>query len=406
MGTLSLFGCYGTTYVNYDDESPYGYSRMEPARAASDSYYDYDDDGVDPDEEEIDEDVFYRELAPYGNWVDVQEYGRVWAPTRVAAGWRPYTVGHWAYSDNYGWLWVSEEDWGWATYHYGRWVDLPGRGWCWVPGRVWGPAWVAWRSGGGYSGWAPLPPARRGGGVSIGIEFGDVDAIPASHFCFVEERRLIEPRIHRHLVSVHNNTTIIRKTVNRTRIERVNKRVVNRSIEVREVERVSGRRVDRIQVKAVRERGRAREIRGKEVNIYRPRPTVRHQSDRRDDRRDDRRNDYRNDRRDGRDRDNDNRGRSDVRPQARPQVSSPVPREDQHRTNENAEQRRREDTYNRERQSMEDRHNRERQRRTTGEDNVQMARRQTEERQNLENKYRRLGDRADRQANRRDPDRD
>jgi hypothetical protein len=64
----------------------------------------------------------------------------------------------------YGWTWVSDWDWGWAPFHYGRWLTIGGYGWCWVPGTIWGPAWVSWRYGGGYAGWAPLPPP----GVTVG----------------------------------------------------------------------------------------------------------------------------------------------------------------------------------------------------------------------------------------------
>ena len=74
--------------------------------------------------------------------------------------WRPYADGYWAYTD-VGWTWVSYEDFGWATYHYGRWTDLADYGWVWVPGYEWGPAWVSWRTGGDYVGWAPLPPVNN-----------------------------------------------------------------------------------------------------------------------------------------------------------------------------------------------------------------------------------------------------
>jgi hypothetical protein len=37
-------------------------------------------------------------------------------------------------------------------------VNIDGLGWVWVPGTRWAPAWVSWRSGDGYYGWAPLPP--------------------------------------------------------------------------------------------------------------------------------------------------------------------------------------------------------------------------------------------------------
>src|SRR2546426_4578479 len=31
-------------------------------------------------------------------------------------------------------------------------------GWAWIPGEEWGPAFVQWRHGGDYVGWAPMPP--------------------------------------------------------------------------------------------------------------------------------------------------------------------------------------------------------------------------------------------------------
>jgi len=68
----------------------------------------------------------------------------------------------------FGWTWVSDYSWGWAPFHYGRWIVIVGHGWCWVPGTIWGPAWVAWRAGDGFVGWAPLPPR----GVSVAVTYG------------------------------------------------------------------------------------------------------------------------------------------------------------------------------------------------------------------------------------------
>ena len=96
-------------------------------------------------------------LDPYGEWIEVGDYGTCWHPTGVADGWSPYTDGYWSYTDA-GWTWVSYEDWGGVTYHYGRWVRVVGVGWVWVPDYEWGPAWVSWRSNDDYVGWAPLPP--------------------------------------------------------------------------------------------------------------------------------------------------------------------------------------------------------------------------------------------------------
>ncbi|MCE0482613.1 MAG: hypothetical protein LV479_00055 [Methylacidiphilales bacterium] len=111
--------------------------------------------------------TFYDSLQSQGNWIQTGDYGYVWQPDVDDPDWAPYTDGSWAYTDN-GWTWVSDEPWGWATYHYGRWVNLDGTGWCWVPGYTWAPAWVSWRYGDGYCGWAPLPPDSF-----VGIDYGD-----------------------------------------------------------------------------------------------------------------------------------------------------------------------------------------------------------------------------------------
>jgi Family of unknown function (DUF6600) len=63
---------------------------------------------------------FYDQLAPHGQWFWLEPYGWVWTPNDVDTAWRPYTDGHWVYTDC-GWTWVSEREWGWAPFHYGRW---------------------------------------------------------------------------------------------------------------------------------------------------------------------------------------------------------------------------------------------------------------------------------------------
>jgi hypothetical protein len=102
---------------------------------------------------------FDETLSPYGDWTDV-DGTRVWRPSASVVGddFQPYaTNGQWVSSD-YGWYFQSDYSWGWAPFHYGRWALDPNQGWIWIPGTVWAPAWVDWRSGGGYIGWAPLPP--------------------------------------------------------------------------------------------------------------------------------------------------------------------------------------------------------------------------------------------------------
>jgi hypothetical protein len=118
--------------------------------------------------------TFYDSLQSQGTWIQTEQFGYVWQPQISDPNWAPYTVGHWVYTED-GWTWVSDEPWGWATYHYGRWANLSGLGWCWVPGYTCGPAWVSWRYGDGYVGWAPLPPDSL-----VGIDYdagaGDADA--------------------------------------------------------------------------------------------------------------------------------------------------------------------------------------------------------------------------------------
>ena len=118
-----------------------------------------------------------------------------------------------------GWYWVSDEQWGWATYHYGRWAYDSYYGWVWVPDTEWGPSWVSWREGGEYVGWAPLPP-----GSGFGPEgYWRERAVSDRFFVFVGVNHFAEP-VHRRTVIV-NNTTIINKTVNITKITRVNNAV-------------------------------------------------------------------------------------------------------------------------------------------------------------------------------------
>ncbi len=113
---------------------------------------------------------FYDQLAPYGQWIDDPDYGSVWVPNE-GSDFRPYgSHGYWAMTD-YGNTWVSDDPFGWAVYHYGRWTYNPYYGWIWIPGYEWAPAWVSWRYGGGYCGWAPLGP-----GYYVGANYGCPDS--------------------------------------------------------------------------------------------------------------------------------------------------------------------------------------------------------------------------------------
>jgi hypothetical protein len=149
---------------------------------------------------------FYDNLSPYGTWISYPQYGYVWHPN-VSRGFHPYrTSGHWVWSNEYDWIWVSDYEWGWAPFHYGRWHYDSYYGWLWIPDYEWAPAWVVWRGGGDYYGWAPLGP-----GVSISIAFGNYSP-PYDYWCFVPRQYIASPTIYNYYVSPQQNTTIINNT--------------------------------------------------------------------------------------------------------------------------------------------------------------------------------------------------
>jgi Family of unknown function (DUF6600) len=195
-------------------------------------------------------DFFYDNIGDGGSWVEVGDYGYCWQPSVAVSNrsWRPYSDGYWAYTD-VGWTWVSYEDFGWATYHYGRWIRLRGRGWVWVPGREWGPAWVSWRTGGDYVGWAPLPPRRAGeywdeSPITTRVDI-DFDIGPA-YYNFIDVRYIGEPVLRERIFAADQNVTYITRTVNVTNITYTNSTVYNYGPDYDTVNRYSTRPVQRL----------------------------------------------------------------------------------------------------------------------------------------------------------------
>ena len=149
----------------------------------------------------------------------------MWIPANRPRDWRPYTDGHWGYTEEWGWYWISaddEQDWGWVAFHYGRWVFDPQLGWIWIPRTEWSPGWVDWRRGarGGvhHVGWAPLPPD------DIVVE---VERTPAV-WVFVRDRDFIAPRIRDVVIEQREYDVLFRETV-----------VVNRTIIVDERQHIA-----------------------------------------------------------------------------------------------------------------------------------------------------------------------
>ncbi|HEX2967120.1 MAG TPA: DUF6600 domain-containing protein, partial [Syntrophorhabdaceae bacterium] len=111
-------------------------------------------------------------LDQYGTWESVYYNGTsrwFWRP-RITGGWRPFTVGRWAYwhGDQ---TWIPDEPFGYVTHHYGNWIHARNR-WYWAPpvigvtarlpllniGFFWWPGRVSWIYSQDTVGWVPLAP--------------------------------------------------------------------------------------------------------------------------------------------------------------------------------------------------------------------------------------------------------
>jgi hypothetical protein len=165
--------------------------------------------------------VGYEDLDDYGDWRDDSNYGHVWFPNRVAAGWAPYHEGHWDWIDPWGYTWVDDETWGYAPFHYGRWVGIGGR-WGWVPGPpaerpVYAPALVVFVGGGGGFGgniaWFPLGPREV-----------YVPSYPVSRE-YVNRVNVSSTTVNTTTITNVYNTTIVNKTTNITNVTYVNRGV-------------------------------------------------------------------------------------------------------------------------------------------------------------------------------------
>jgi len=165
--------------------------------------------------------VGYEDLDANGDWRDDSNYGHVWYPNRVSAGWAPYHEGHWDWIAPWGYTWVDDASWGYAPFHYGRWVTVGGR-WGWVAGpvavrAVYAPALVVFIGGGGgfggNVGWFPLGPREV--------------YMPSYHVSreYVNRVNISNTTVNNTTITNVYNTTIINKTTNITNVTYVNRNV-------------------------------------------------------------------------------------------------------------------------------------------------------------------------------------
>ena len=192
--------------------------------------------------------VFYSKLSSEGSWVDAGGYGYCFRPRAATGDWRPYRDGHWVWTDR-GWFWDSNEHFGWATYHYGRWVNVAGTGWCWVPGNQWAPAWVSWREGGDYAGWAPLPP-EASISVHVGISSWSDSyyGIGPAAYTFIRYSNWSAPSYATYVVPPAQNVQIISQTKNITNITTNNTVINNYGPQVQTVAARTGQNIQQVKL--------------------------------------------------------------------------------------------------------------------------------------------------------------
>lgn len=189
--------------------------------------------------------IFFDRLQPHGRWVHHRSHGYVFVPAGVGRNWRPYTVGHWVYTNDYGWYWVSEEPFGWATYHYGRWGYSRTLGWYWVPGNVWAPAWVTWRTGGDVIGWAPLAPEGRGYAWGAPTVFRPA---VAESWVFVEIRHVTSPSLVQYVSPISEIPVYLSRATTRVDLRVDQNIVVNQPIEITQIQNVVVEPVQTVEV--------------------------------------------------------------------------------------------------------------------------------------------------------------
>lgn len=169
--------------------------------------------------------IGYQQLDEYGTWETNAEYGAIWLPRTIDAGWAPYRDGSWLWVAPWGWTWVDRAPWGFAPYHYGRWAHI-GHRWAWVPGHhlhnerpVYAPALVAFIGGGnGFSASLSISSGRAAGPGVAWFPLAPGEAYRPSYAS--------SPRY----LSKINNNIVINNTVNNTVINNNRTVYVNQGV--------------------------------------------------------------------------------------------------------------------------------------------------------------------------------
>ncbi len=301
--TVSIF-MFSSCTKNADGNLTEEQKQMLDKNLEATSVEDNDFAETDEDLSAVDYKEFYDQLAPHGEWVQVQpeEIGLepriaatgssagskdalssantsvnmiyVWKPapelavvntTGTTPVYVPYSNGQWINSDA-GWYFKGATPVEETVSHHGRWVNTPSAGWLWVPGRVWAPAWVDWKQNDDYVSWAPLPP-------SVYLVNGIMNApvIDNNNYVVVERKYFLEPEVYKYNNVYYSDGSriLVSGFTGIPGIVLVNNAVINRGPDPNIIQYIYGRDIETVKIKHV---GNYKDVRysNGEYFVYKP----------------------------------------------------------------------------------------------------------------------------------------
>ena len=144
-----------------------------------------------------------------------------------------------------------------------------------MPGTTWGPAWVAFRYGDPWVGWAPLPPGP-GWRFDAAPDLTSLNAtvsLGSFVWTFVSLQHFAAPDMRSRVLVNAYNPYLVQHTQWSTRYATVGGGYVNQSIDLAEVERARGARLPRRHLREAPDlvHGAGARVEGEAVVVYRPR---------------------------------------------------------------------------------------------------------------------------------------
>jgi hypothetical protein len=135
---------------------------------------------------------YYEELRRHGEWILVSPYGKLWHPNlrEVGKDFVPYlTGGQWERTPR-GWSFEARWPWSEHVFHHGRWLWTQDFDWLWSLDEREGLAYVDWRAGSEWIGWAPQPPQAPRAGAPL----------PEQKWVYVKAKHFAQDEVAKYVV--------------------------------------------------------------------------------------------------------------------------------------------------------------------------------------------------------------